>query len=426
MNFEALLLRVLFFIVLLLVSVPAEGVTFVVFRYDDFAADKPGTRTTGTERMKLWQAEKAVDSLFAEHGVPYVISIISKGRVPYGKYEPNDETCSFDEDHEKVDFIKCAVEAGRVEVAQHGFTHINHAKDNHKLGEFRERDYKSQLKDIRQGKEILCKSVNVSELTTFVPPWNSWDRNTARALKETGFKILSADRYYYHKAAKGLTLIPFTAQLWELESILAKGNIPDDTVIVVLYHPPQIVEFDGMEQRFFGIDRFEKLLHRLTMTPTVKVVTLQQLAQDCSSLRIERYRKASTLWWLRSFWAGLLPPYLLPGEAGRPIYLETEKYGEKVKNWRIFTITLMAGLLLMGLIVRYIINRLVFSDRWRRRVDIAALALCCFAMISEICLVHRGYNPTGIRAIPIFFTASFPIALMLRTVKKHLTADLPA
>ena len=224
----------------------------VVFRYDDLSGDKLGERENDPERRRIFEAERSVDSLFDKFGFPYVVAVI-----------PKRSDNSFAEDPEKITFIKNAVQMGRIEVAQHGFAHINHAEENHRKGEFRERNFDTQLHDIEAGKEILCKSCQVPNITTFVPPWNAWDDNTAKALVESGFSILSADRSYYGKMAAKLTIVPFTAQLWELESLLNCGDMPDSSVIVVLYHPPQIVRFSGQEERYFGLERFENLLRTL-------------------------------------------------------------------------------------------------------------------------------------------------------------------
>jgi len=403
---EGLLFKTFFFIAFfLLIPVPANGTTYVVFRYDDFAADKPGIRETNTMRMGIWEAEKAVDKLFNKYCIPYAIAVIPK---------LNDTSLA--EDAEKIEFIRQAVIAERVEVAQHGLSHTNYAKAKHRRGEFCERDYKSQLESIRQGREILCKSLNLPSIKTFVPPFNGWDKNTVKALKHCGFSVISADRYYWHDAVEGLTVIPFTAQLWELESMVDEKRLPDDGIIVVLYHPPQIVEFKGKEHRFFGIERFERLLQKLETVPYVKFVTLQQLARKRGSLTIDRYRAANALWRQRSFWSKLLPQDLWPGESSRLTYLAADVYARQVTYWRMLTVALTSGLLFAGLVVRYLIKR-VLSAKWHIRVDVIASLIFFSSVLKEIQIIHKGYHITGISAIPAIFTASFVAALVLRAIR---------
>ncbi|MCX5636184.1 MAG: DUF2334 domain-containing protein [Planctomycetota bacterium] len=395
-------LVLLVLLAILLIQHRAGGTTYIVFRYDDFAGDAPGIREADVLRRQIWEAERRVDQLFQKYGFPYVIAII-----------PKRDGTSLAEDLEKVSFVKDAVRTGRVEIAQHGFAHINHAKENHRVGEFRERDFESQLQDIKSGKEILLRALDLTDLSTFVPPWNSWDSHTAEAVKVAGFRILSADLEHYYNSIEGLVAIPFTSQLWELESVLEQGNLSQDGIVIVLYHPQQIVKSPGSGDRFFGIERFDKLLQRLAALPNSRVVTLQQLAQECDSLTTKRYRTANALWRQRSFWAKLLPKHLWPGESNRTIYLPTNTYARQLMLWGMLTAALTAGLLLAGVVTRYLI-KIVLSLTWRRCIDVAASVVFVISITSEIYLVYRGYHPTGIRIIPAIFTASFLIAFIVR------------
>ncbi len=380
-----------------------HGKTYVVFRYDDLSADRPGERENNPDRQSLWEAEQAVDGLFQDFGLPYVIAIVPKGNG-----------VSFAEDAEKIEFIKRAVKAERVEVAQHGFDHTNHTKKGHRPAEFRERDYKSQLQDIKSGKEILCKSGEFLRITTFIPPWNGWDDNTARILKKADFKILSADRHYY-PSVKGLTVIPYTTVLEELESMVAQMRLPEEGIIVVVYHPFDIVKYpeDGLDSLYFGIERFEELLKQLSKSPEVKVATFAGLAEERDDLTIERYQQASKLWRQRAFWAKLLPEQLWPGSIKQEIYLTSDEYSKTLWYWRAATVGLAGVLFMMGFLVRYLLN-LALSAKWRFRMDVLATLLFCLSIISGLCLLHRGYHMTAIRLIPAFVTVSFVIALLLR------------
>lgn len=398
-------------VVCALVSLPAKGALYVIFRYDDFSADRSGERENDLGKQRIWEAEQIVDGLFQKFDFPYVIAII-----------PQKNGVSLSDDPEKVEFIKHAVQAEKVEVAQHGFAHINHTKENHKVGEFRERDYETQLQDIKIGKEILCKSCELSGITTFVPPWNTWDNNTAKALKKTGFSILSADCYYYHEAAKDLTLIPFTAQLWDLELMLNDRSLPKDGIVVVLYHPSQIVVIEGKEGVYFGIERLEELLRKLSILPEVNVVTLTQLADEVGDLTTERCRKANALWRQRSFWGKLLPVHMRPGTSRQAVYLTEGEYSRILGHWKIATAGLIAGLSILGLLTRYLFSH-VLADRWRSRIDILATLLFCFSIIAELRLMQRGYHISGIRAVPVFFSVSFVIAFISKILGRKSLAE---
>ena len=386
-----------------------------MFRYDDLSADQPGVREINALRRKVWRAEQALDALFEEYKMKYVVSIIPQANSQYsGIVGENDGKVSFEEDQEKIDFIKRAVQAGRVEVAQHGFSHIYVVSSNHRVAEFRERGYESQFRDVAEGREILLRACDLSDISTFVPPNNGWDDNTAKVLKKLGFKILSADRYYYYKSSRELIHIPFTAVPQELELMVEQGRLPEEGIVGVLYHPFEIVRFPGrLSSYYFGLERFEKLLQQLSKMPEVKVVTFQQLTHEMDNLTIERYRASNSLWRQRSFWAKLLPRHLWPGSRKQKVYLSLDEYSQKLWYWKAATVGLIAGLVMMGLLVRYLFS-FVLAAKWGFRIDVFSTILFCFTIVAELRLVQRGYHITGIRAAPLFFSVSFVIGLILR------------
>ena len=300
-------------------------------------------------------------------------------------------------------------------MAQHGLSHTNFAGQSHRPGEFRERDYVSQLRDIARGREILLNACNLTGISTFAPPWNGWNANTAKALKKTGFTILSTDRYYYYESARDLIHIPFTAVPRELEELINEGQLPAESIIVVLYHPFEIVEFDGaLSSYYFGVERFERLLQKLSAMPEVKAVTLQQLANEVPDLiTIERYRAANSLLKQRSFWGKLVSKRLSPGVSKEPIYLSLDEYHQTARYWKMAQLGLLAALVVMGLLVRYLLGS-ILAAKWRVRTDVLATCIFCLAIVAELRLLQRGYHITGIRAIPIFLSAGFVAALILR------------
>ncbi|MHC4149737.1 MAG: hypothetical protein ACYSR5_09665, partial [Planctomycetota bacterium] len=304
----------------------------------------------------------------------------------------------------------------------HGFSHSNVVAPGRRPGEFRERDYQSQLRDITQGREILMNACNLSEISTFVPPWNAWTDETAKSLRQAGFRILSADRHYYYESADSLAVIPFTAVLSELESMVREQSLPEESIVVVLYHPFEIVEFpEPLSGYYFGLRKFSDLLRELSVMPQVKVVTLQQLAEGATDLSIERYRAANSLGRLRAFWSRLLPEHLLPGAGKQQLYLARAQYLQMLRYWRAITAGALVGLLMMGVAVRYLLG-LVVPDKWRLRIDVFMTIVFCLGIVAELRLVERGYHITGIRAVPFFIGVSFVAALLSRIFRGSKTA----
>jgi len=307
-------------------------------------------------------------------------------------------------------------------------SHVNRVDNpKHRLGEFRERPYERQLADILEGREILYESCGISNITTFVPPWHGWDSFTARALKEAGFSILSDRRFYHCKSLEGLTVIPRTAGLFELEWIVNEGHLPQDGIIIVLYHPQDIIEFSGTEH-CFGVEPFGKLLRKLSLLPDVQVLTLAQLAEKRDDLTIERFRKAVKVYRLRDFWTGLLPKCLfpgvdrvpnlsLPGAEKHAFYLSAAEYSKSLWFWRTVTAAFALGVFILGLIIRRFLGSILAST-WRFRVDVIATLLFFSSILKEAQIIHKGYNMTAKSAIPAFLTGSFLIALILRGLRK--------
>jgi hypothetical protein len=257
------------------------------------------------------------------------------------------------------------------------------------------------------------RACGLSEITTFVPPWNGWDHHTAKAIVNAGFKVLSADRYYCYKSASGLAIVPFTTTLQEIEPLILQGQLANPGVYVVLYHPFDLVKFQGEDaQCYFGVERFGNLIEHISKMPEVKVTTFKGLCAF-EDVGLERYAAANAMWKQRSFWSKLLPLRLWPGAVDSSLYLSTEVYRRQARFWNSMVVLLAGGLLITGLAARWVAG-LVLSPKWRLWMDIAGSLLFFAGILSEIHLMYRGYHPAGIRAIPVFFAVSFFIALVLR------------
>jgi len=386
--------------------------TYVVFRYDDFAADQNGFRSESDLRANLWKAEQQVDSLFEKYRCPYVVSIIPCSNSLYsGTYAPQ-KTVSFTEDKEKAALIQKALKAGRIEVAQHGFSHNNSAGEHHRKGEFREKLFDWQYEKIKNGKQVLCEALGIQTISTFVPPFNGWNGETAKALKKADFKILSSDRYYYSKHTEGLRLIPFTAQLWDLEEMLRNNELARNGLMVVLYHPPQITRFDGMESRYFGVERFEELLKKLSSRTDIEVTTLNQLVENRGDhLTDERFRAANSLWKERSFWKKLIPQKLLPGENTRAYYLSASEYNKLDRRWGLLKIGFVGGLVAVGLGCNILVKNYLNKSLHIYLYSAATFLFIC-SVLKELQILNKGYHLTGISLIPAAFAAPFVISLL--------------
>ncbi len=273
---------------LLLINTCALAKLNVVFRYDDLSGDLPESRADDSYRGQVWQAEMDVFNQFKAHGFHYVVSIIPNP-LAYGS---NEHAASFDLDVEKVNYLAPAEANGIAEIALHGYRHANHAEQGHRQGEFRERSYCDQYKDMQAGLDVL-KKCGFTDVITFVPPWHGWDSNTARALIDSDFKVLSTRAYYYTELAESLCFIPKTTSLENLELIIEEANLPKEGLIVVLFHPYDLVAETGAT--CLGQERLKQLLGRLSEHVDVDVVSFKDLYDDDSGQFTARRYKAATL-----------------------------------------------------------------------------------------------------------------------------------
>jgi hypothetical protein len=76
---------------------------------------------------------------------------------------------------------------------QHGYTHANHATTGRKCEFGTERDYETQLADLREGWMLLERRLDGRADPIFTPPWNRCSQATVDALTTLGFRALSRD-----------------------------------------------------------------------------------------------------------------------------------------------------------------------------------------------------------------------------------------
>jgi len=268
----------------------------VIFRFDDYARS---CSSIGTELLTVFQ----------EHNIP-----CTYGVTPYasGTFTDDPANCVAI-DLETAGRLTDAVHSGLVEVALHGFTHSANAIAPTRpvyASEFRGLGYSSQLRMLSAGKATLESLYHVS-VTTFIPPWNSYDENTLRALEDLGFEVVSSSGQTYGIAASGrfqrLRFLPYTCTLGHLREAVefARNSSDPDPVIVVLLHPFNFVEYDR-DRGQFTCQSLDDLLSWLAAQPDVATQTLGGAAKMARDLSYHRLRVFSRR---RGARQGNEPPY---------------------------------------------------------------------------------------------------------------------
>jgi peptidoglycan/xylan/chitin deacetylase (PgdA/CDA1 family) len=82
---------------------------------------------------------------------------------------------------------------GLVHLHQHGFRHVNHETNGRKYEFGPSRSHDQQLADIAQGRALIGGQLHPYVEPIFTPPWNRCTDQTAAALANLGFEILSRD-----------------------------------------------------------------------------------------------------------------------------------------------------------------------------------------------------------------------------------------
>ncbi|MGZ6019663.1 MAG: DUF2334 domain-containing protein [Phenylobacterium sp.] len=130
---------------------------------------------------------------FAGHGLPVSYQIIPERFTP-----------------EAAEFLLAqrAKSPALMDFGQHGLRHEMQVRGQTEYYEFGpERTYAQQLADIAAGKALLRDRLGADEeLRVFTPPRHRYDRNTLKAIRETGFSVLSASSYTSlpHRLAYGV------------------------------------------------------------------------------------------------------------------------------------------------------------------------------------------------------------------------------
>lgn len=267
-----------------------------MFRYDDYSSRSDP------------DVERQLFSAFEETGLSCTVGI-----VPYAT--PVDEDPSPQTrtplTPDKVDVLERALRAGVVDIAQHGWSHQTVlSREQGGWTEFAGLGLDVQVERIAEGKRLLEQALGVV-VRIFIPPWNSYDSNTCRALEELSFECISAGRYGTISESSHLRFLPSTCSLSDLPRAVqwARKGRAERSVIVALLHPADIRK-EGP-----GCPDLSSLLLWLRAQGDVQVRTIGQtidLAHGLDALQYRRYFRPLSRRLLPSFVFKPLLYYPLP------------------------------------------------------------------------------------------------------------------
>ena len=178
----------------------------IVFRYDDYSS------------RSATALERHIIAAFQKHGVCCTFGIIPFVKaVNYLDVQPQ---AGIPLTAAKAAMARNAIQAGAMDAAQHGYSHQTlQSQPGGWHTSFVGLDYDSQLYKIRTGKVFLDEMLH-TKLTTFIPPFNSYDPNTLKALEKLDFQCLSANLSGEATTTTTLKILPATCTLAQIREVI--------------------------------------------------------------------------------------------------------------------------------------------------------------------------------------------------------------
>lgn len=231
----------------------------VVFRLDD-------------PRLETDSISMGIVKLFNEKKVPLSIAV-----VPCDNEEQPILPTS------KDSLYISELQTENIEIVLHGLTH----QDLNNCGEFGGLDYAEAARRIEKGKTIL-QSVFQKEITSFVPPFNSYNNNTENALIDNGFSVLSADMYgivhsdKMHYMPETLGHLMTAKGIWRAAREAILDCKESNAVCIVMFHAYDLPN----EKSWLEL---KQLLEDCVESSKVELYTFQSLYKNDNSSTIFRY-----------------------------------------------------------------------------------------------------------------------------------------
>lgn len=238
----------------------------IVFRYDDYAASL-GEATSEREAI-----ECQFLAAFQRQGVPLLVGVVPDLE---GKR-------LLSHDPARLSALRDAVLDGCVEAALHGLTHEALSRVGNADSEFVGQPREAQLERLRAGKLLLDEWLG-TPVTTFIPPWNTYDDATVDALAEAGFTVISAG-LAGPAVAEPMLALPHTTGLADLRATV-RGLVrrAGRSLAVCMFHHFSFAECSDPLARAFGqmsIAGLDTLLAWCRAQPDVELLTASQAAES--------------------------------------------------------------------------------------------------------------------------------------------------
>lgn len=254
--------------------------------------DDPGPRSDPHK-------ERQVLEIFEKYYVPQVVAVIPTNIEDPHVYDKG-SIRPLRDNPEVIAIIKEYQQKGLIEIAQHGYTHqtnpsrpsINHDitdddyyqgidrrwvsfKPKHKDGysEFAGLGYEKQYEKVHKG-QIYLNDIFQLKFDSFIFPWNTYDQQSLKALKDCGYKYVPAEDDKYN--TPDICVIGCCNWDWEIDrfrTLIGEAEkLKQDVFTQFAYHSWEVSE------KF--MKQLDELLAELSAKKNVVFITPNQIPRE--------------------------------------------------------------------------------------------------------------------------------------------------
>ena len=314
----------------------AEKKINVVFRYDDYSANS------------ITSAELEIIDAFRKNKAAITFGVIPF-KVAGDVHDPSPQDL-LPLDSVKGEILKTGFEEGILDISMHGYAH--QANGSEQLSEFANLGYKDQVGLLSRGKESL-ENMTGAPVTTFIPPWNTYDLNTLLALEETGFTTISAAKKGMVDKGSDLNFLPFSCTLTELQDAVkaARKSSDKQPLVVVLLHDYDFLDIN-QEKGELTFQEFTNLINWVSTQKDVRIISFSQAIEIIDDLSADRAMRTK-----RIYYAEKLPPLSQGGAV--LLYQESPSFAMTLLKMAAF----YSIFIIIGLVLFFRIRKKVFRKR---------------------------------------------------------------
>lgn len=368
---------------------------YLVVRYDDYSPRIPMHQVTAGDELetRLFEMFRRHQAKLVVGVIPYPVIIPTEAELDPA-YANLEHSWLAQPDNPWLSLLREYISNGTIEPALHGYEHRRHPTSGYRHGEYRLQPYAWQLESLRQAQKILSSSLE-TPIEIFVPPWNAWDANTARAMEELEFTWLSPDLHHAEYSGDTLNVAPqCTANpALALKWMQNDPNLPDQTVMVLVTHP---FDFKG-EQGEAYFQQLEELLAYVNTADHWQCVGLTDLPDLQSSSWAQRFRKAVTWDHAQQIIHDTLAVSNFVSQ--QPVFfMPTHHYDSQTWQWQVMIYIAMLITACIGGAIAWIASRLIITHRQLLLIaSLLTTGLLIFLVIGAIKIASTGYLVRGIR-----------------------------